>query len=53
VQFIQCVQEQRPASPNFATAVRAHAVVDALYRSAADDGVPALVTDPLGQSLSG
>jgi predicted dehydrogenase len=52
-QFIECVRDHRPASPDFATAVRAHAVVDALYRSAADEGAPTLVTDPLGQSLSG
>jgi predicted dehydrogenase len=44
VQFIEAVREHRPASPNFATAVRAHAVVDALYRSAAGDGAPMPVT---------
>src|SRR5207302_9686575 len=49
VQFIRCVQEGRPASPNFATAVRAHAIVDALYRSAASDGTSVAVTDPMDQ----
>jgi hypothetical protein len=44
MQFIECVREHRPASPNFATAVRAHAVVDALYRSAAGGGAPIPVT---------
>lgn len=38
--FIQSVQEGRPASPDFALAVRAHRVVDAAYRSAGADGAP-------------
>ena len=53
LQFIRCVQEQRPAAPDFAVAVRAHAVVDALYQSAAADGTPVVVTDPLGRSVRG
>ena len=53
VQFIRCVQEGRPASPGFATAVRAHAIVDALYVSAAAEGAPVTVIDPLGRSMAG
>jgi hypothetical protein len=49
VQFVQCVQEQRPASPDFATAVRAHAIVDALYRSADAGGTPVDVVDPVSR----
>jgi predicted dehydrogenase len=41
--FVDAVGDQRPADPDFATAVRAHAVVDALYRSAAADGAPVSV----------
>jgi predicted dehydrogenase len=38
--FIRAAQEGRPAFPDFAVALRAHAVVDALYRSAAEGGLP-------------
>ena len=33
--FLRCVFEGRPAFPDFRTALRAHEVVDACYRSAA------------------
>jgi predicted dehydrogenase len=33
--FLRCVLEGRPAFPDFRTALRAHEVVDACYRSAA------------------
>jgi predicted dehydrogenase len=36
--FVTAAAEGRPASPDFATAVRAHEVVDAIYRSAAAGG---------------
>jgi predicted dehydrogenase len=32
--FLRCVHEERPAFPDFRTALRAHEVVDACYRSA-------------------
>ena len=38
--FVRAVANHTPAHPNFATAVRAHQVVDALYRSAASGGSP-------------
>jgi predicted dehydrogenase len=34
--FLRCVHEGRPAFPDFRTALRAHEVVDACYRSAAE-----------------
>ena len=36
--FITAAATSTPASPDFATALRAHRVVDAMYRSAAHDG---------------
>jgi predicted dehydrogenase len=36
--FIDCVAAGRPAHPDFATALRAHLVADAVYRSAAAGG---------------
>jgi predicted dehydrogenase len=36
--FIRSVAERRAAHPDFATAVRAHRIVDAMYRSAALEG---------------
>jgi myo-inositol 2-dehydrogenase / D-chiro-inositol 1-dehydrogenase len=36
--FIEAVQTDSPAHPDFATAVRAHELTDAIYRSAADGG---------------
>ena len=38
--FVRAVREGRPAFPGFATALRAHVVADAIYRSAASGGVP-------------
>jgi predicted dehydrogenase len=35
--FVECVAAGRPAHPDFATAVRAHEVADAIYRAAADE----------------
>lgn len=43
--FVWAVRERRPASPGFADAWRAHALVDAAYRSAGDGGKPAVVPD--------
>jgi predicted dehydrogenase len=37
-EFVRAVVEGRPAHPDFATAVEAHRVVDAMYRSAAAGG---------------
>jgi len=39
-EFVRAVAEGRPASPDVREALRAHRVVDALYRSAAADGAP-------------
>lgn len=39
-EFLAAVAAGRPASPTVAEALRAHAVVDALYRSAAAEGAP-------------
>jgi predicted dehydrogenase len=44
--FIEAVQTGSPATPDFATALRAHVVTDALYRSAATGG--AMVEIPAG-----
>ena len=41
-EFIAAVAAGRPASPDVGEALRAHRVVDALYRSAAADGAPAI-----------
>lgn len=38
--FLAAVAEGRPASPDVGEALAAHRVVDALYRSAAQDGTP-------------
>jgi predicted dehydrogenase len=37
-EFIRAIVERRPAHPDFATAVKAHQIVDAMYRSAAMEG---------------
>jgi predicted dehydrogenase len=37
-EFIDCAASGRPAHPDFATALRAHTVADAIYRSAAAGG---------------
>ncbi|HEY8058148.1 MAG TPA: Gfo/Idh/MocA family oxidoreductase [Acidimicrobiales bacterium] len=39
-EFLAAVAGGRPASPDVREALRAHRVVDALYRSAAADGIP-------------
>jgi predicted dehydrogenase len=39
-EFLTAVAEGHPASPTVAEALRAHVVVDAVYRSAAADGTP-------------
>jgi myo-inositol 2-dehydrogenase/D-chiro-inositol 1-dehydrogenase len=39
-EFIRAVTDGRPAQPDFEDALRAHVVVDALYRSAAAGGAP-------------
>ncbi len=41
--FLRAVATGRPASPDVTDALRAHEVVDAIYRSAAADGSPALL----------
>jgi predicted dehydrogenase len=38
--FVRAVRDRSPASPPFSAAVRAHRVVDAVYRSAAAGGAP-------------
>ena len=38
--FIAAVRESRPAQPDFRTALRAHELADAVYRSAAAGGTP-------------
>ena len=43
--FIRAVRNGTAAHPDFATALRAHTVVDALYRSAAGGGVPVVVPE--------
>ena len=37
-EFIRAIAEGRPATPDFETAVKAHHIVDAMYRSAASEG---------------
>lgn len=39
--FLRCAAERRPATPDFRTALRAHELADAVYRSAALGGSPA------------
>jgi len=46
--FIEAVQADEPASPDFASALRAHLLADAIYRSAASGG--AAVTVPASAS---
>jgi predicted dehydrogenase len=41
--FVRAVRDGRPAAPGFFDAWRAHALVDAAYRSAADGGDPTAV----------
>ena len=43
VEFIRAILDGRPASPDFAVALRAHQVVDAMYRSADADGSAIIV----------
>lgn len=43
--FLRCVHEERAAFPDFRTALRAHEVVDACYRSA-EGAVELLVREP-------
>ena len=45
-EFIRAIAEGRPAHPDFATAVRAHQIVDAMYRSAAEEGAMVTVGTP-------
>jgi predicted dehydrogenase len=47
--FVHAVRENRPATPNFEDAERAHAIVEAAYRSAAGGGAPTPV--PRRQSV--
>jgi predicted dehydrogenase len=42
-EFIRAVADGRPAHPDFATALSAHRIVDAMYRSAAADGAMVVV----------
>ena len=41
--FVRAARERRPATPDFTVAVRAHELVDAMYRSAANGGQPIAV----------
>ncbi len=41
--FIEAVQKGTPAYPDFAEALRAHILTDAIYRSAADGGASVAV----------
>jgi predicted dehydrogenase len=41
--FVRAVRERSPATPGFTDALRAHALVDAAYRSAAGAGTPTAV----------
>jgi predicted dehydrogenase len=43
VDFVDAVAAGRPATPDFNTAVRAHELVDAAYRSAAAGGAPVAI----------
>lgn len=43
--FIQAVQAGQPATPDFAAALRAHLLADAIYRSAASGGSAVTVLD--------
>ncbi len=38
--FLKAVEENRPAFPDFRVALAAHRIVDAVYRSAAENGAP-------------
>ncbi len=42
--FVEAAVERRPATPDFTVALRAHELVDAVYRSARNGGVPVSVT---------
>lgn len=44
-EFIRSVAEGEPATPDFAEAVKAHRIVDAMYRSADSDGASVEVGD--------
>ena len=46
VAFVEAVAEGRPAQPSISDALRAHVVVDALYRSADADGARVVVPEP-------
>jgi predicted dehydrogenase len=48
--FIEAVQAGGPATPDFAAALRAHLLADAIYRSAASGG--AAVTVPQGEPVA-
>jgi predicted dehydrogenase len=43
--FIDAVAAREPAYPSFSVALRPHALVDAIYRSAAADGAPVVPDD--------
>jgi predicted dehydrogenase len=42
-EFVRAATQGLPAHPDFATALQAHRIVDALYRSAAKEGAPVAV----------
>ena len=44
--FLRAARAGSPAFPGFDVALRAHAVMDAVYASAGDDGAPRAVADP-------
>ena len=41
--FLRAVRDGRPCTPDFATAVRAHEITEAMYASARAGGVPQAV----------
>lgn len=44
--FVEAVRDGRPAHPDFRVVLRAHELVDAVYRSADADGAPVFLPDP-------
>ena len=48
--FIEAVRDGAPAEPDFASALRAHLLCDALYRSAASDGASVTVAPGIPQT---
>ncbi len=47
--FVEAAAARRPSTPDFASALRAHVIVDATYRAARDGGVVTIPTPPTGR----